>query len=72
MIKQLCSLCIIALLFSAVFCEVTDLTDANFDEAVAGKTALVTFFAPWCGQYVPNHHTLTKLQALARALRRAL
>jgi hypothetical protein len=31
------------------------LTDATFDQAIgkAGKSYLVEFYAPWCGQAVP-------------------
>jgi len=35
-----------ALCLSGLF---PSLTDANFDDSLAGKNAIVKFFAPWCG-----------------------
>lgn len=41
---------VIAVLFSLLAASnAVELTPANYDEMVAGKTVFLKFFAPWCG-----------------------
>ena len=40
----------LALLGLAATANAIELTPDNFDAETAGKTVLIKFFAPWCGE----------------------
>jgi hypothetical protein len=52
---------IVANLAFAAESDVVDLTDSDFDTLIKDyPTALVMFYAPWCGEYFYSRHCTLK------------
>ncbi|KAG9393893.1 Protein disulfide isomerase [Carpediemonas membranifera] len=60
--RKLLSITLLFVLIASAFCEVVQLSEANFDEEIAKcDVAIVTFYAPWCGHCKKWHEPFEEL-----------